>query len=178
MAKEPEGKADEAETKEETTAPVAATPSKTGMLIVIIVGFLVMVLTPLITVMVVKMTAPGVEKKHEEKKGEEKKTTETVYDVDPVIVNIDNTQGTRYLKIAAHLVLSEPKLAEELKKGYAALVKDRIITAVGNKTIPELEGEKGRETLKREIQKRLNDELNEKMAGTVLKVYFSEYLIQ
>ena len=59
-------------------------------------------------------------------------------------------------------------------------MRDTIITALMGKTLPELEGEKGREALKLQIKKNMNHILTSsgEMKGTVLDVYFSEYLIQ
>jgi flagellar basal body-associated protein FliL len=52
------------------------------------------------------------------------------------------------------------------------------MTVAGRKTLSELEDESGREALKREIALKINDLTRDHMAGTVLDVVFSQFLIQ
>lgn len=183
MANQP---ADDSEGQQPSIAQSAkpATP-RSGILLVIIFGFVMMVSTPLITYLLVKATVgrpPPTElpePAEDQAPSAPRPTPETIIDVEPVVVNIDGTQGTRYLKLAVQLVVSEARLALELKDvSRKALVKDRIIASAGNKSISDLEGDRGRETLKREIIQRLNTEFGSKMNGAVIDVYFSEYLIQ
>jgi flagellar basal body-associated protein FliL len=167
-----------AEAKEAPAADgaAAAKPAsgKLGMLVVIIVGFLVMAITPLVTYFAVKATLPPpVEKKQEEKKEGER----PILDLKPVNVNIAETKGTRILRVEAHLVLSEAKLMEELKNSTSMLV-DRIILAASRKTLDELDGPEGHEALKRDIMSEINAAIKEKMTGSVIDVYFSEFIVQ
>jgi flagellar basal body-associated protein FliL len=179
MANEPADAAESApaaDDTEESQPKKPAAASKSGVLIMILVGFLVMLLTPVITLVLIKMTAPG-EKKEEPKI--EAPTQEGVVDLDPVVVNIKDTAGTRYLKATVHLVVSDPRLKDKFKD-WKPRVRDTVITALMTKTLPELEGEKGREALKLQIKKSMNQILTSsgEMKGTVLDVYFSDYLIQ
>ena len=173
MADNPEENEASAEQEAPEAATTPAPDRKSGMLVMIIIGFMVMILTPLITVVAVKITArdgpPTPRQKSQEASG--------VFSVDPVVVNIDNTHGSRYLRVGAHLVVSPPRLTEGLRE-HMPLLKDRIMSAVGNKSLAELEGEKGREMLRRDIKDRVNAVLMDAMKGAVVDVYFSEYLIQ
>jgi flagellar basal body-associated protein FliL len=94
-----------------------------------------------------------------------------------VIVNIADTKGTRMLKLAPHLVVSEQALADIIK-GSEAMVCDRIGAVAGKMTIDDLEGANGRSMLKNDIMTRLNEDFKDKMAGAITDVYFEEYLIQ
>ncbi len=168
--------ADEAESSAESKPKKTSFAAQSGVLVMIIVGFMFMILTPVITIVLIKMTKTG-EKKEEVKI--ELPTQEGVVDLDSIIVNIKDTQGTRYLKTTVHLVVSDPRLSDKFKE-WKPRVRDTVITALMSKTLPELEGEKGRESLKLQIKKNMNQILTSsgEMKGTVLDVYFSEYLIQ
>ena len=178
MAKEPADALENAETEETEAAPQAkAAPStQSGMLIIIIVGFLIMITTPVITFFLIKITT---NKESKTPAPIEAPTQEGVVDLDPIVVNIKDTAGTRYLKTTVHLVVSDPRLTEKFKESKPR-VRDTVITALMSKTLPELEGDKGREALKLQIKKSMNQILSSsgEMKGTVLDVYFSEYLIQ
>ena len=55
---------------------------------------------------------------------------------------------------------------------------DRVITAASRKTLDELDGPEGHEALKRDIMSEINAAIKEKMAGSVIDVYFSEFIVQ
>jgi flagellar basal body-associated protein FliL len=149
--------------------------SSLGGLIAVVAGLLVMVLTPMISYFVVKATVPPpIEPVAEHKEGENK---DVVLPLKAITVNIAETKGTRILRLEPHLVLSEAKLLEELKSSTAMLA-DKIILAVGRKTIDELEGPDGRQGLKRDIMSEINAAFRGRMAGSVIDVYFNEFLIQ
>ncbi|MBI3985832.1 MAG: flagellar basal body-associated FliL family protein [Lentisphaerae bacterium] len=207
MAKEKEAPVEEKEEPVEAgeeQAPAAKKPgSKNSMLVMILAGFLVIVLVQVAVVFYVVATKPSTageakgealksEKKTEsgaksEKKSEKgekgekgeggKADKDLVYDVEPVLNNIAGTQGTRYIKITAHFVLSEASLKEELKSN-SVMIRDRICSVLDTKSIFDLEGPKAKDAIKKEIKDRVNGELKDKMRGTILEVLFSEYLIQ
>ncbi|OVE76284.1 hypothetical protein BVX97_01575 [bacterium E08(2017)] len=155
-------------------AAVAKGPSKASMMIVIIVGFLVMILTPLISFFVVKAVAPT---KIEEAPTEIEQGAQVMLDVDSVRVNITGTKATRFAMLKAHLVLSEAQLLEVLEP-MKAMLADKISTAVSRRTIDELEGPEAREKLKKDIMVEINAVIEGKMKGAVVDVYLSEFLIQ
>ncbi len=149
---------------------------KSDLLIVVIVGVLVIVLTPLATFFVVKKAAPPPAEEREKK-------TRVVegdmlgYDLKPINVNIAQTKGTRFLRLDVTLVVSEPKMLDDLVK-FNPLMIDRVILAASRRTIDELEGPKGREALKRDIISEINAAIKGKLKGAVIDVYFKEFLIQ
>lgn len=181
MADEKEKKDEPEKTEEDkpesAAAPKAAPSAKSGMLVMILVGFAVMIMTPLITFFLVKKTVAQPEQQQQAPPPPKTSEPSGLFDVGAVTVNIDNTQGTRYLRITAQLVVSPAKLSESLKE-KTVLVKDRIISAVGNKSINDLEGQIGRENLKKDIMQRVNAAIADDMAGSVVDIYFSEYIIQ
>ncbi|MDZ8117293.1 flagellar basal body-associated FliL family protein [Pontiella agarivorans] len=92
-------------------------------------------------------------------------------------VNIAETKATRVLKLTVVLELSEEKLTTPLE-AHRAIIRDLISEAASRMTIDELEGRNGRSILKREIKNRVNDLVRDRMAGAVIDVYFSDFLIQ
>lgn len=187
--------ADEAEKKEEgqeapkegqaAEAGDAKGSSKMGLIVVVVVGFLVMTLTPLITFFAVKMSMPKAEESsaegggHGKEKTEEKKTA--ILNLNSIMVNIIETKCTRILRINPQLSLDlsgNPKLEEELK-GMLPMLQDKVMLAAKKKTMDELDGPEGQEGLRREILAEINAAIRaSKMQGTVVDVFFSEFMIQ
>jgi flagellar basal body-associated protein FliL len=178
MAEESPG-AVESEKKESGEEAGAAAPAKgTGkstMIIVIVVALLVVIMTPLLTFLVIKQMAPA--PVVNVPKQELDPSSQVVLPLKAITVNIADTKGTRILRFEAHLVLSEAKLEEEMKK-VTAMLSDRAILAASRKTIDELEGAQGLESLKRDIMSAVNASIKGRMSGAVTDVYFSEFLIQ
>ena len=94
-----------------------------------------------------------------------------------VFVNVAETKATRVLKLTPVLELSEEKLSP-LLDAERPIIRDLISETASKMTIEELEGQNGREILKREIKNKINDMVSDWMAGAVVKVYFSDFLIQ
>lgn len=108
-----------------------------------------------------------------------KKPEETliVVELKDIYVNIAETKATRVLKIKPVLELSEERLSPVVE-GRIPLIRDLISEAACRMTIDELDGQAGRQVLKREIKNQLNVMLRNHMAGAVRNVYFSDFLIQ
>lgn len=105
------------------------------------------------------------------------KETPDLVNFQDLYVNIAETKATRVLKLTVVLELSEEKLATPLE-AHRAIIRDIMSEAASRMTIEELEGRNGRGILKREIKNRVNDLLRDRMAGAVVEVYFSDFLIQ
>ena len=159
----------------ETSAGAARKGSKAGTLVVMVVGFLVMFLTPLISYFVVKASLPpeAVTADRAVDNGEP-----VLLKLDEIMVNIANTQATRILRFEPHLLLSESRLHEKLSKNLLPMVHDRIMRTASSKSIDQLEGPHGRESLKRDIMAQINEEIKSMMCGAVVDIYFTDFLIQ
>ncbi|MDF7808001.1 flagellar basal body-associated FliL family protein [Pontiellaceae bacterium B12219] len=103
--------------------------------------------------------------------------TPVIVQFQDLYVNIAETKATRVLKLTVVLELSEEKLMTPLE-AHRAIIRDLISEAASRMTIDELEGRNGRSILKREIKNRVNDLVRDRMAGAVIDVYFSDFLIQ
>ena len=160
---------------DDTTPPkTKAEGRKRGTLLLIIIGLLVMTVTPTTTYFIVhKATKPSPEEEILEKVAEQP----IVMAIDPVTVNISGTRMTRVLRMQIHLVLSEPRLERVLKE-MLPMVKDRIMSTAGRRTLDEMESAEDRESLKRDIALEINSLIRDRLSGSVLDVAFSEFLIQ
>ena len=158
-------------------AAAAGAKPKSGIMPIIIIGGALIVVIPIVTIVGVKMFMPSPSLVVKEKADVAGAGEPATYSLKEIYVNIAETKGTRILKIAPFLVLSEQKLATEITK-YDALLRDRVSMAASSMTIDELEGPNGRESLKKEIAVQINSALKDRMAGAVVDVYFSEFLIQ
>ena len=148
--------------------------------LVLVMGFLVMLLTPVASYFVVKLSLPAPEAVVAKKEAVKPKTEAqepTLLNMNSMLINVADTKGTRILKITPHLVLSEPEMGEKMKNIKTLLV-DVITSVASAKTLDELDGPTGRESLKKDILVRVNKIIESRMTGTVADVYFDEYLIQ
>ncbi len=121
------------------------------------------------------------EAKEKEKKAEkvvdEIKNVEDIgvqFDVGTFIVNLQDKDADRYLKITIVLDVQDDKIKAELEKRLPQ-VKDAITTLLFTKSSKELRTAEGIEELKEEILKRVNAILP---IGGVKNVYFTDFVIQ
>lgn len=95
----------------------------------------------------------------------------------PIVVNLRDTHGTRYLKVTIGLETRSEKVVEALNELKVPL-NDFLIDRLSNMRIDEIDNSKGRNKLKRELLYGTNDLLSDKGSGVVSKLYFSEFVIQ
>lgn len=96
------------------------------------------------------------------------------FDVGTFIVNLQDKDADRYLKITIVLDVQDEKIKAELEKRLPQ-VKDAITTLLFTKSSKELRTAEGIEELKEEILKRVNAILP---IGGVKNVYFTDFVIQ
>jgi flagellar FliL protein len=97
-----------------------------------------------------------------------------IYPLDPFIVNLVSNNADRYLKCKIDLELDSPDLQQEIDKKLPA-IRDLIIRILSSKTVEEIQTAKGKEKLKEEIKRKINEILT---TGEVRNVYFTEFVIQ
>ena len=97
-----------------------------------------------------------------------------IYGLDPFIVNLADTEFSRYLKIRIEIESHEPKENEETGKRLP-LLRDTLLTILSGKTYKDIYDSDGKKRLKEEILQRANAS----WAGFKFKaVYFTEFVIQ
>ena len=97
-----------------------------------------------------------------------------IYPLDGFIVNLLSNNSSRYLKCKIDLELDAPELQEEVDKKLPA-IRDLIIRILSSKTVEEIQTSKGKEKLKEEIKRKINEMLT---TGEIRNVYFTEFVIQ
>jgi flagellar FliL protein len=113
----------------------------------------------------------------DDKKKEEKHPAPLVgplWSLDPFIVNLADNQGERFLKVVMQMELSAPEVNAELEI-LKPKVRDNILDLLTSKTYADLMEPAGKQRLRDEIILRVNSFLTK---GTILKVYFSEFVVQ
>ncbi|MEI6210438.1 MAG: flagellar basal body-associated FliL family protein [bacterium] len=161
-----------------------ATGSKPLPWLVLVVGLLVMLLTPTASYFVAKSSIPANTQETPAKKEPAKAKAESkeppLLSFNAMLVNVKDTKGTRVLKITPNLMLSDAELKKELESpSFKTLLKDLITDVASAKTLDDLDGPTGRENLKKDILARINKMLVSKdITGAVADVYFDEFLIQ
>lgn len=111
----------------------------------------------------------------EKKKEEKVEEGPLIIPVDTLVVNLSGSNARRYLKAKVHL---EAKDAETKKKIEAKSIpiKDRLISILSSKTLEDIDGLEGQESLRIEIKNNIDSIL--KIQNGVLQVYFSEFVVQ
>ena len=122
---------------DEQAAPAKkAEGKKKGPMLLILIGLLVMIVTPAATWMVVRQSsAPSSE---EGKAPKEPEAQPIVMAIDPLVVNISGTRMTRVLRIQVHLVLSEPRLQEVLTEMLSKLNTGSVISPESYRLVAEV----------------------------------------
>ena len=152
---------------------------KKGMnpIIMIVIGLIGTIIVGTIAfVIVYNMITAGPDKTSEEAA----ETSKTVYFgklfsfEEPIIVNLAGTKGQRYLKVSIKFEVTDDDVVEELT-ARKPLILDLLISILSSKTIDDVSNTVGRNRLRREIIDKSNAEL---VAGKVINVYFTEFVIQ
>jgi len=107
------------------------------------------------------------------KKSKEKK--EVFYmDLEPIIVNLLDPTGKRYLQVRLSLEIPDKKLEEEVKK-KEAVIKDTILTTLSGKTVEEVIVPEAKEKIKAELLTKINEALGEEV---ITNLYITQYIVE
>ena len=94
--------------------------------------------------------------------------------LEPFMVNLARTKGSRILKVTVTLELNNPAVQPEVEDNRQKIM-DSILVLLSSKTFEDVYSIQGKFKLKDEITTRVNRFL---AMGHVKEVYFSEFLIQ
>jgi flagellar protein FliL len=94
--------------------------------------------------------------------------------LEPFVVNLSDTENTRYLKAVMQLELESPELKAEIEKRMPE-IRDEIIMLLSSKSFDDLSTSPGKRSLKRSILESVNKYLT---TGKVTNVFFSDFVIQ
>ena len=90
------------------------------------------------------------------------------------IVNLQEREGERYLKVTIELEAENETLTEELTK-RTPQIQDTVIALLSSKSYEEISSLSGKQVLKAEIRARVNRVLT---TGKIRRVYFTEFVVQ
>jgi flagellar basal body-associated protein FliL len=163
-----------AEGADQAARPPARAASGLNTVVVIVVGLVVMIVTPVLSFLVNSrmMSKPVASDLKAPEPGQQE-----IFKMDEIRVNILGTKATRYVVMTPHLVLSDTALKEDLA-ALKPMLADRVSTAVSRRTLDELEGPEARVSLRRDIMNEVNAAIRSRMKGAVVDVYLVGYLIQ
>ncbi len=123
----------------------------------------------------VVMFLGGKKKGEEEKKEKVEKPAQTFFiTLDPIIVNLLDPTGKRYLQIQISLEVGDKKLEDELKEKQP-IIKDTIISVLGEKTVDDVLAPNAKEEIKKELLEKINQALGE---DVVLHIYILQYIVE
>lgn len=126
----------------------------------------------------IKKEPVSTSKKKDEKGKEDKKEVaeeSMIVPLDTVIVNLCGSGGRRYLKAKINLEARDEDVKKKIE-ARSVQIKDRLISILSSKTLEDVEGLEGQESLRREIKDAVDVVL--KVEDGILQVYFTEFVIQ
>lgn len=176
MAEEKENK--EQEEKEEKSGGGS---SKLLLIVIIVLLLLLLIIGGLVAYFLLSNNSDEAQpqEQKQEKVVKKKKVSDMaevgpIYPLDQFIVNLVSNNADRYLKCKISFELDSPDLQQEIDKKLPA-IRDIIINILSSKTVEEIQTAKGKDKLKEEIKRKVNEILT---TGEIRHVYFTEFVIQ
>ncbi|MRR58606.1 MAG: flagellar basal body protein FliL [Deltaproteobacteria bacterium] len=97
-----------------------------------------------------------------------------IYTMDPFIVNIYDGQDLRYLRVKVEMEVSDEETKTVLG-GRQAQIRDTILVLLSAKTLLDVRDQQGKNQLRQEIFSAVSRLFQ---SGKVLKVYFTDFVVQ
>ncbi len=120
------------------------------------------------------------ERSAEKDKEKEKKAKEAVHstlNLDPFLVNLADKEEVRFVKATFRLGLEGEKEGEELGKNtvFLSAARDAIISLLTSRTSDQILTPEGKDTLRKDIQHKVNELMPK---GKVQEVYIVDFVVQ
>jgi flagellar FliL protein len=155
--------------------------NKLLLIVIIVLLLLLLIIGGLVAYFLLSNTSDETQpsKQQQEKVIKKKKISDMaevgpIYPLDQFIVNLISNNANRYLKCKISFELDSPELQQEIDKKLPA-VRDIIINILSSKSVEEIQTAKGKQKLKEEIKRKVNEILT---TGEIRHVYFTEFVIQ
>ena len=169
--------ADDSEKTPEENENSGADKTKKTVLLLIILSVLVMVLTPVITILSIRMMTKTADEAVEKPKP--KGSFEIA--LPKIQVNVAETNGTRFVQLDIVVEVSDANMAPlfqekspENEGGKSKRIIAAIISIVSDKNLESLVTKQAKEKLSHEIKTALNDVMHEYSDGIITDVYFTD----
>ncbi|QER42135.1 flagellar basal body-associated FliL family protein [Thermodesulfobacterium sp. TA1] len=145
---------------------------KKKFLLFLVVGLLVIALAS--GVVLFLMGKKGEEKEGGKKAKKESAAVKVIYPLEPVVVNLLDPTGKRYLQVRLAFGVADKKAEEEIKV-KEPMIKDVIITYLSSKTPEEVMQPDAKEAIKKDLLVKINEALGEEI---VLAIYITQYIVE
>jgi len=154
--------------------------SKPVIIMLIVLAVLVLVFTPIVTILALKAFMP------QEAAPQEKVSKVTEITLETFKFNVAHSQGTRFAQVQVVLELSDAEMEKYFKdnaadnpEGLGKKIKSEILDILSERTLDGLLLKDARNTLRKEIMTKINVMLSDrKVKGVVTDVYFPSFLVQ
>jgi flagellar FliL protein len=173
--------AEEKENQEQEEKEEKSSGNKLLLIVIIILLLLLLIIGGLVAYFLLSNNSDNTQAsdQKQEKIVKKKKVSDMaevgpIYPLDQFIVNLVSNNADRYLKCKISFELDSPDLQQEVDKKLPA-IRDIIINILSSKTVEEIQTAKGKEKLKEEIRRKVNEILT---TGEIRHVYFTEFVIQ
>ena len=97
-----------------------------------------------------------------------------IVEMKPILVNLNEPEGTRYLKTTIAVQLANEKLEPEVKK-REAVIQDHFLRTLSDLTFRQTMGNKNKLAIKQRLLERFNDAMGTE-AGTA--IHFTQFVVQ
>ncbi|RMG97476.1 MAG: flagellar basal body protein FliL [Deltaproteobacteria bacterium] len=97
-----------------------------------------------------------------------------IVEMKPILVNLNEPEGTRYLKATIAIQLANEKLEPEVKK-REAVIQDHFLRTLSDLTFRQTMGNKNKLAIKQKLLERFNDAMGTQ-AGTA--IHFTQFVVQ
>jgi len=98
----------------------------------------------------------------------------TLFELDPMVVNLEQSKGKRYLKVKMSFELNKEAVQEELKARLPQL-RDAILLMLSSKSFKDVSTVEGKLALRDALLTRINGLLT---TGFIKRIYFQEFVVQ
>jgi flagellar FliL protein len=95
--------------------------------------------------------------------------------LDPVVVNIAQTEGRRYLKATLHVEVADEERGAKEVEARKPQIQDCLVSTLTAKTLPEITAPDALERLRMELRERLGQLLG---PARLRRVFITEFVVQ
>jgi flagellar basal body-associated protein FliL len=163
------------ETNPDVAEEAAGKPGLTGKKKWLIIGIVFAVQLPVVILIGQKLIRPHLVPQTEQAAMEKSDETRgTILMLEDVTVNLKGSRKSRFLRVSIGLEVEDDKLISEIEMRKPE-IRDAVITSISGRRVDQLISVEGKEQLKAELKQRIDGTLQE---GNVLKVYFSDFVVQ
>jgi len=102
------------------------------------------------------------------------KASGPMVDFEPMVVNLNEPEGTRYLKIAFSVQLTNSKMADPVEAAKP-MIRDHFIRELSDLNFRQTMGNKNKLAIKRRLLKRLNEAVGDDAA---VEIHITQFIVQ